>query len=101
MSSSRVRFQHLKHRRFFKSYRERPATAQQKDVLRREALLTKLHKVEGSIYDISSKIYVELRHVVTYAGIPIKEKMKYDYSEMIKKVENDRKLLNSQQDLKK
>ena len=80
-------------RRFFKPYIERPVSAHQKEITERESLLIKLHSLEQKIYDISTKIKLELRQIVTFAGIPILEKMKYDYSEIIRKVEADRKLI--------
>ena len=86
------------YRRFFKPYNVRPATAQQKEVNDRQEILSKLKLLEGQIYDINSKIQVELSQIVTYAGVPIKEKMKYDYSEMIKKVESDRKIIKLAED---
>ena len=80
-------------RRFFKPYIERPVSAHQKEITERESLLIKLHSLEQKIYDISTSIKLELRQIVTFAGIPILEKMKYDYSEIIRKVEADRKLI--------
>ena len=49
-----------------------------------------MHSLEENISDLSIRIKVELRQIVTYSGIPIIEKMKFDHSEVIKSVQSDR-----------
>ena len=56
-----------------------------KEANQREQLLRPLHSLEKSILELCLQIKSELREIVTYFGVPYVEKMKTDYTEIVKK----------------
>ena len=77
-------------RRFFKRLPSQQADAQIQESLKREEILKRLHGVENQLTDIVSQIKCELHETVTQDGIPISEKLKFEYSELVKRIERER-----------
>ncbi|KAJ3175764.1 Coiled-coil domain-containing protein 87 [Geranomyces variabilis] len=76
--------------RFFLKGPEGSSAARLKEAKDREDLMRRLHFVEARITDVIANIKLELKESVTYEGAPYKEKMKSDYTEMIKRLQRDR-----------
>ncbi|KAJ3296520.1 Coiled-coil domain-containing protein 87 [Borealophlyctis nickersoniae] len=76
--------------RFFKKGPEGSSEARLKEAREREDLMRRLHYVEARIQDVVSMIKRELHESVTYEGAPYLEKMKWDYAEIIKRLQRQR-----------
>ncbi|KAJ3151892.1 Coiled-coil domain-containing protein 87 [Geranomyces michiganensis] len=76
--------------RFFQKGPEGSSAARLKEAKDREDLMRRLHFIEARITDVITNIKLELKESVTYEGAPYKEKMKSDYTEMIKRLHRDR-----------
>ncbi|KAJ3165729.1 Coiled-coil domain-containing protein 87 [Geranomyces variabilis] len=76
--------------RFFLKGPEGSSAARLKEAKDREDLMRRLHFVEARITDVITSIKLELKESVTYEGAPYKEKMKSDYTEMIKRLQRER-----------
>ncbi|KAJ3023156.1 Coiled-coil domain-containing protein 87 [Thoreauomyces humboldtii] len=101
--------------RFFQKGPEGSSAARLKEAKEREELMRKLHFIEARISDVISLIKLELKESVTYEGetrsirpaltrmlsknykgAPYKEKMKSDYTDMIKRLHRERLAQNLQ-----
>ncbi|KAJ3135304.1 Coiled-coil domain-containing protein 87 [Geranomyces variabilis] len=76
--------------RFFLKGPEGSSAARLSEAKDREDLMRRLHFVEARITDVITNIKLELKESVTYEGAPYKEKMKSDYTEMIKRLQRER-----------
>ncbi|KAJ3102504.1 Coiled-coil domain-containing protein 87 [Phlyctochytrium planicorne] len=73
--------------RFFKKGYEGSSEARMQESKSREEYLRKLHYLEARLQDIISMIKYELNETVTFQGVPYLEKIKTDYSDMIRKIQ--------------
>ena len=80
--------EHLDPERFFR--KSRPMQSQTQENQLREDLLKRLHSSEGRISEVVSMIKHVIKETVTYEGVPIIEKMKFDHSDLIKRVQDKR-----------
>ncbi|KAI8929013.1 hypothetical protein BC831DRAFT_433969 [Entophlyctis helioformis] len=71
--------------RFFSKGYVGSSAARLKEAEEREELMRRLHSVEARINSIASHIKYELRETVTYDGAPYIEKMKTDYTDILRK----------------
>ncbi|KAI8918475.1 hypothetical protein DFJ77DRAFT_508718 [Powellomyces hirtus] len=78
--------------RFFQKGPEGSSATRLKEAKDREELMRKLHFIEARITDVITLIKLELKESVTYEGAPYKEKMKSDYTDMIKRLQRERLL---------
>ncbi|KAI9203632.1 uncharacterized protein BJ171DRAFT_137851 [Polychytrium aggregatum] len=83
--------------RFFRRGHDGSSEARLAEARAREDLMRKLHYVEARIHDVVSLIKLELNETVTYKGAPYIEKMKYDYTEILQKVAQEREERERQQ----
>ncbi|KNC99005.1 uncharacterized protein SPPG_05955 [Spizellomyces punctatus DAOM BR117] len=76
--------------RFFRKGYEGSSEARLKEAAEREQLMRRLHYIEARITDVTSSIKNELHESVTYAGVPYREKMKSDYTDLVRRLQKER-----------
>ncbi|KAJ3025920.1 Coiled-coil domain-containing protein 87, partial [Rhizophlyctis rosea] len=76
--------------RFFQKGPTGSSETRLQEAREREDLMRRLHFVEARIEECVGVIRRELRESVTYEGAPYLEKMKWDYTEMIRRLQRER-----------